>query len=126
MGVFVTGYEFSMGVFVTGYEFSVGVFVTGYEFSVGVFVTGYEFSVGVFVSHVEPGSQADKQGLKVGIPPLPGLVFVHLVSAFPSSVCFYTPHFLNLWCSIFCVFLHPPFFKSLVFHLLCVSTPPIF
>ena len=104
MGVFVTGYEFSMGVFVTGYEFSVGVFVTGYaawvcllqavssvwgvfvtgyEFSMGVFVTGYEFSVGVFVSHVEPGSQADKQGLKVGIPPPR--------PAFPSSVCFYIP-----------------------------------
>ncbi|XP_076472086.1 uncharacterized protein LOC143301586 isoform X2 [Babylonia areolata] len=27
---------------------------------------GYEFNVGVFVSKVEPGSQADKQGLKVG------------------------------------------------------------
>ncbi|KAL8561933.1 hypothetical protein ACOMHN_001259 [Nucella lapillus] len=27
---------------------------------------GYEFSVGVFVSKVEPGTQAEKQGLKVG------------------------------------------------------------
>ena len=57
--------------------------VTGYELKSGVFVAGYEFSVGVFVSFVEPGSQAEKQGLKVGISTLLVLCLV-----FRSSVGF--------------------------------------